>query len=53
MNMVLVKTLIQQLDVQELEEFFSCERSWFYRHSYSTTGVSGNRELGAQERQEV
>lgn len=48
--MVLVKKLIQQLDVQELEEFSSHERSWFYRHSSSTTDVSGNRELGAQER---
>lgn len=48
--MVLVKNLIQQLDVQELAEFSSHERSWFYRHSSSTTDVSGNRELGAQER---
>lgn len=48
--MVLVKNLIQQLDVQELEEFSSCERPWFYGHSSSTTGVSGNRGLGAQER---
>lgn len=48
--MMLVKNLIQQLDVQELEEFSSHKRSWFYRHSSSTTDVFGNRELGAQER---
>lgn len=47
--MLLAKNLIQQLDVQELEKFTSQERSWFYRHSSSTTDVSGNRELGPQE----
>lgn len=47
--MLLVKNLIQQLDIQELEEFSSCERPWVYGHSFSTTGVPGNRELGAQE----
>lgn len=45
MNMALEKNLIQQLDVQELEEFSSRERSWFYRRSSGTTDVSGNKEL--------